>query len=210
MAKQKRFIPSKAQMNKYKSFLNERRKISRAIKKGKQLGERSMIGVPENDARIIPDMVLPKEMRTRTSFESKDSFFKTMQTLKQFKNEEFYFKQNYKNRILELLENSISDTALQVTGQELLPEAKGGFYSEKQKKKKEFSAFVEYMDYYNMVRRMNTSRFMEMYFKGYIKPFRYIYAEITVYGNRGATGKNKFLDEQIDMIQAFYQMSKNR
>lgn len=208
MAKQKRFIPSKAQMKKYKSFLNERRKISRAIRKGKQLGERSMIGTSENDARIIPDMVLPKEMRTRTSFESKDSFLKTMQTLKQFKNEEFYFKQNYKNKVLDLLGDAISDTAIQVTGQELQPEAKGGFYSSQQKEN--FPEFEEYMNYYNMVRRMNTSRFMEMYFKGYIKPFRYIYAELNVYGNRGATGENKFLDEQIDMIQAFYQMSKTR
>lgn len=208
MAKQKRFIPSKAQMSKYKSFLNERRKISRAIKRGKQLGERSMIGTSENDARIIPDMVLPKKLRARTSFESKDSFLKTMQMLKQFKNEEFYFKQNYKNKILDLLSNAISDTAIQVKGKELEPEAKGGFYSAEQKKK--FPEFVEYMDYYNMVRRMNTSRFMEMYFKGYIKPYRYIYAELNVYGNRGATGENKFLDEQIDMIQTFYQMSKSR
>lgn len=181
-------------------------KNSRSI--AKELANKRIRAGQNEKMRELPDSVIPRKMTPRRVFESRQDFKQTMEGLKKFKNSGYYYKTTYKREILDNMKNKIEDTAIAIGDavESFQPEGDFGRYADYQIE--ESPELAGYMEMYNRLNGMPIDKFMDMYFRGFIVPYKYIYRELDVVGKSENAG-NAYLEEQEENIRV-YQESKRR
>ena len=204
------YKPSKLKKKRYNRYLKNVRNIRTLVEIASKMGKLDLEKTREDERyrnveRIIPDMVLPEEIKNKSYFKDEEEFETAYAKAEQFRNLERYFTKNYKNKRLDLLKDKIADIRDEVYFRDagsrpLEPESVHGTYTREQQE--QYPALKDYMTYYNIQKRMSTAEFMEAYFGGWIKPFKYIYHEKVVSDDK-STEETSQLSQALEMIRLY-------
>lgn len=197
-------------MSRYKMTSKERRRYEklrsnikdiRKYMRGEYIKGRK-VGVNKDN---LPDLVLPELQRKRKEFKSYNEFLTQMGEMKKFTSIERYIATSYKKNHLKILREEIDNVSLTISNYNALPESHGR-YSKVQKE--DHPELAKYMEMYNKIERMSSKQFMDMYTKGYIVPFKYIYRELDKLANRGYSDEDSspYLQQQQDMFTSYQQI----
>ena len=202
MAKRKLIKLSPKQRAEYNRRLNNLDAIRKLIVQDRASGIRSFLGAGPNTKRELPASIIPREHK-KQRFHSQTEYLRELRSLKNYRiSPDSYYKVRYKRKIMELWREKISDVSEQINNKGLKPDGKfGKFSSEQIENNKELAS---YMRTYNDMQSMTTEAFKNAYFSGFIIPFRYMYGELSRYGNiGGGQGYSQTLDRQVDLIKEF-------
>lgn len=184
------YHPTKKQVSLYNQLIKKQNKIRTEVLKRR--------GETEEEAKTgrlppLPDLVVPrkgKHISTRFRFSSKQAFKLKLRALKEAYGQDLigWYRQNYQNKILDAFLNAIN-AELNNLGyfDEVKPEVNNRFFSKEQME--EFRdinisdtstrTIYDFMKAYNQLRALPTYQFMDMYDKGYLPAFKFIYADMT-------------------------------
>lgn len=192
----------------YNRRLSNLASVRQSITLERASGKRSMLDAPVNTKRELPDFVIPREHKKKR-FHSQREFLTEFRSLKNYRiDEKEYFRKRYKGKYLDLLGEKIDDVSVQITGEHLEPEGRFGKFTDEQiASNKELSS---YMEAFNEMQSMNIDSFKRAYFEGFIIPFRFMYRELTRFGNiGGGQGYSQTLDRQVDLIKEFKEAGRD-
>lgn len=192
---------TKTQLGKFQKYRSGLKRLRRKLSYMSRTG-RIDIKKSSSSLRQSPDLVLPRLTEKDYEFTSREDYEKVMSKLSRYQDLNSYVRNSYKKEILKLWRNKISDTALDIYDTPVVPDGRGG-RTFSQEQEQYFSEISEYMKMYNKLERMSGEKFMNLYYSGYIIPFKEIYRELSKTGKRGSYDKNEnmFLEKQKDVLK---------
>lgn len=201
----KRYKLSSKQKERYYGLLRTARSISSEMQRKRTRIERETKEVINK--RELPASVLPRKMFPKRSFASREEFQSEMKHLKKFKSTGYYYKSTYKKEILKLISDKIEDTAIEIGDavEQFKPEGYFGRYADYQIE--DSPELAGYMEMYNKLVGMPIDKFMDMYWRGYIVEFKYMYRELEIVGRTENAG-NSYLEQQLENIEEYQELKR--